>query len=733
MTTQLSRIRNLCVTLIFFVATAGQAADLSNDYEWKPMKIGGGGYVVGMSINPAEPNLMYARADVSGAYRWIPATNSWKQLVTSSSMPAEYVGYAKYTGVDSIVGAPSDPNIAYMILPDQPYKLTPGQVFRSENRGDTWKATNFKVNGVRVEANGPARQDGERLAIDPVNSNVVYFSSTHEGLWMTENAGAAWKKVGEIPLGVAPHGVNTVEFDRTGGTSKSPDGTQRSKVAYVSVEEGGIFRTADAGATWQKISDQGAGDKGKPRDATVGPDGTYYVAYTSEKGSVGATWKYNVATGWADITPKIKQGGSNRKYWAVAADPFDPKHIVTMIHGGGTLDSTDQGVTWTFHGFTLKSPTISWLGTQNNNYLSTGELAFDAHEKGKLWFAEGFGVWWTRDLTAKDIPWTAASAGIEEACGNDVIAPPGGKPVGGMWDLGAFYFDDVDTYTAKRSQSTFMSAWALDWCPSDPRFVVAVLRSHLDSAPNAKSSGFSTDGGATWTRFPAIDKGTLPAELDFGVIAVSANNPNNIVWSPANGVTPYYTKDRGETWIKADFGGKPTGRQSYANPVKPLCADRVLPDTFYFYSPASGIFRSTDGGATFANIANPFPNNWNVKLKATPGQAGDLWFASGTGTFLHHSTDGGMTWKKVTGIESADNVGFGKANAGDYPTVFVAGNKGIFRSLDRGATWDKIGTYPLGIYDWIDSIDGDKDVFGKIYVAFAGSGFAYGTPKPAVK
>jgi hypothetical protein len=41
--------------------------------------------------------------------------------------------------------------------------------------------------------------------------------------------------------------------------------------------------------------------------------------------------------------------------------------------------------------------------------------------------------------------------------------------------------------------------------------------------------------------------------------------------------------------------------------------------------------------------------------------------------------------------------------------------------------------YPLGIFDAIDALDGDKDVFGQIYVCFASSGFTYGKPKPSVK
>lgn len=701
------------------------------------MKIGGGGWVVGMSINPAEKGLMYVRTDVSGAYRWIPETSSWKQVVTAASLPKEDVGYARYCGVDSIVGAPSDAKVAYMVMAGEPYKLTEGQMFRSEDRGDTWKPTKFKATGVKVEANGEGRQEGERLAVDPVNSNVVYFASIADGLWVTDNAGESWTKVAAIPAGKAPHGINTFVFDPSSGTTESAGGKARTKAAYVTIEEGGVFRTEDAGATWKKISDapNGGGDAGKPRDATMSPDGSYYLVSDGEKGAVGAVKKYTPAKGWIDITPPGKEGGTDKSYWAIAVDPFDANRVVAMIHGGKTFVSNDQGATWSFHTFKLISPKIEWMESQTNWFLSTGHLAFDPHEKGKLWYAEGFGVWWATDLTPPEIPWNAASEGIEEACGNDVIAPPGGKPVGAMWDLGVFHFGDVDRYNATRSQPTFMSAWALDWCASDPKFLVAVFRSHLDFVPNAKSSGYSTDGGLTWTRFPALEKGTLSAELDYGVIAVAANNPDHIVWCPTAGKLPYFTMDRGATWKQSDFGGPyKTGHHSLPSPTKPLVADRVEPDTFYFYTPEDGLFRSTDGGATFKKTGNPVENRWNCILKSTPGRAGDLWFASGAGTGLYHSTDGGVTWTQTAGINIANNIGIGKAKEGsDYPTLYVAGivsgNAGIYRSTDQGATWDKIVDYPLGIFDAIDGLDGDKDIFGQVYVSFTSAGFAYGKPK----
>ena len=710
-----------------------EASDLSATYTWKPMKIGGGGWVVGMDVSPTEKGLIYVRTDVSGAYRWNPATATWKQLVTAASMPKDFVVYGKYAGVDSIVSAPKNSNIAYMAFAGQPYGQALGQIFKSTNRGDTWTPTNFKVHNIKMEPNGQGRQEGERLRIDPHNSDVVYYGSMSDGLWTTQDGGATWRKVEGVPSGTPLHGVNTVSFDKGSGVMNS-----KTKVIYVTVYEGGVFKTSDAGSTWTKISDSGPGSAGKPHDTALGPDRTYYVAYDKEKGSVGSVWKCSALGVWTDITPKHPEGGS-QSYWELAVDPANPNHIVVLRNGGKCFVSTDQGATWTYHLFRLNSAKIQWLGKQANYFLSAGQIAFDPFDPGKLWFAEGFGVWWAKDLTTPAIEWQAASEGIEEACGNDVIAPPGGQPVAAMWDLGCFYFSDVDTYTAQRSQPNFMSAWALDWCAANPKFIVGVFQNHLGFPPHPNSTGYSTDGGQTWTRFPAVDNGTTPAELEYGMIAVSANSMDKIVWSPAQRKLPYYTTDRGKTWQQSSFGGLAnTGFASHPMPQKSLCADRVLADTFYFYHPEAGVYRSTDGGAHFSKVGNPVSNRWNPFLKSTPGHAKDLWFAEGDVGGLWHSIDGGAIWTKAPGIKQAFNFGLGKPKTdGGYPTLFVVGivdgQTGIYRSTDSGATWDKICDYPLGVFDSIDAMDGDKAIFGKVYVGFADSGFAYGeeaAPRP---
>ena len=138
------QLAGACLSLLAAsLSTASQAADLSVSYTWKPLKIGAGGWVVGMDIHPSETGLMYVRTDVAGAHRWNPDEWEWRQVVTDRSMPAGYVAYGAYGGVDSLVGAPDDPDVAYMA-----YR---SEVFRSENRGESWTATGFAKHKVIMQ------------------------------------------------------------------------------------------------------------------------------------------------------------------------------------------------------------------------------------------------------------------------------------------------------------------------------------------------------------------------------------------------------------------------------------------------------------------------------------------------------------------------------------------------------------------------------------------------------
>ena len=52
----------------------------ADQYKWNNVIIGGGGFVSGIVACPTMQNLIFAKTDVGGAYRWIEETQSWKPL-----------------------------------------------------------------------------------------------------------------------------------------------------------------------------------------------------------------------------------------------------------------------------------------------------------------------------------------------------------------------------------------------------------------------------------------------------------------------------------------------------------------------------------------------------------------------------------------------------------------------------------------------------------------------------
>ncbi len=73
------------------------------------MKIVGGGFIPGIIFNTKEKDLIYARTDMGGAYRWDPATKTWIQLLEWLSLDDWNL-----SGVESLATDPVDPNRVYI-------------------------------------------------------------------------------------------------------------------------------------------------------------------------------------------------------------------------------------------------------------------------------------------------------------------------------------------------------------------------------------------------------------------------------------------------------------------------------------------------------------------------------------------------------------------------------------------------------------------------------------------
>jgi hypothetical protein len=179
---------------------------------WKNVEVGGGGMVTGVVVHPKERNLVYARTDVGGIFRWNETTGSWIPLSDGFTK-----AQAGYFGVESLAVDPSDPNIVFAAVgngktgPD-----TQSALLKSIDRGTSWRILKTDID---IYGNNNWRASGERLAVDPNSSAVVYFGSREQGVWRSTNGGSSWSAVTTLPKGDAAQGVGFVAFDPTSGTA----------------------------------------------------------------------------------------------------------------------------------------------------------------------------------------------------------------------------------------------------------------------------------------------------------------------------------------------------------------------------------------------------------------------------------------------------------------------------------------------------------------------------------
>jgi photosystem II stability/assembly factor-like uncharacterized protein len=693
------------------------------NFTWKPLRIGAGGYVTGLDIAPDGTKVV--RCDSAGAFIWSTTQNQWQPLLTSASMPAGEWGHevSATTGVYAIAIAPTNTSRIYVVFNNR--------LFRSDDKGVTF--AKMAMPTITASAVDDYRFFGKKMAVDPANPNVVLVGCQAGGLFISRDGGSSWTHQTAIPNPVSARGVR-IAFD----PSSTANGA--TPVIYVSSQGNGIYRSTDAGASFSLMS----GSPLDPQHMVCDKAGRLWATDGTSAGNL-RRW---AAGAWSAIGP------SNTPFKTIALDPANSGHVVLATPGGSIVQTWDGGSTWT-DTYNLNYPAgsgvrvatdIPWLGWTNENYMTSGAMQFDPTATNKLYFAEGIGVWWSNPpSTYTGFNWNSQSVGIEQLVSNQFVTPPTGGAVYLAWDRPVFRITNPDAFPSSHgpnNKNAIIMGWGGDYAPDNSSLIVAMINNY-----GIDQSGYSTDGGTTWSQF-----GSIPPEvLGSGKIggSIVAGSSNNFVWASSNNGNVWYTNDRGSTWAQSSIPGVPTtGETGWGwvfylhRPI--LAADKVNLGTIYIYNyktPYWGLYRSTNGGATFTRVFTGEiapASSYNAKLYSVPGNAGHLFFTSGqqdgaspAPSALMRSTDGGATWTQVPNVLECYACGFGKAaTTGGYPAIYIAGylsgKWGIYRSDDNASTWVNLGANPLGNADQIKTISGDMQVYGKVYVGFGGSGGAYG-------
>ena len=113
----------LLVAAMLMFATQSPHAQTAESYVWQSVAIRGGGFVPGLVFSTVEQNVLYARTDMAGAYRWDETKYGWIPIMDWLTRPD-----MKYIGVESIAADPVDSNVVYMAVGT--YTSSNGQIIR---------------------------------------------------------------------------------------------------------------------------------------------------------------------------------------------------------------------------------------------------------------------------------------------------------------------------------------------------------------------------------------------------------------------------------------------------------------------------------------------------------------------------------------------------------------------------------------------------------------------------
>jgi hypothetical protein len=699
----LRRIANLLTPACILAGAVLNAATASTN--WHSVAINGGGFVSGIVFHPGQQNLVYARTDVGGAYRWDDTNRRWIALNDDiGGLNNEFM----HLGVLSFAVDPNNVDRLYLACGQYTTNaswMPTGIILRSTDRGATWARTTLSI---RFGGNEDGRNTGERLQVDPNDGQVLFIGSSQDGLWKSTDYGATWANVASFPA----TSCTLVLFDKTTGSAGNP--TQTIYVGVNSTSSTSLYRSIDGGTTWSAVPGQPAGLMPHHADIGYASDGrTLYVAYSNAIGpngaSAGAVWRMDIATdSWTSITPAAGSWG----YGGVSVAASEPHTLVASTIDRWSLHdeiyrSTDRGTTWTgiLQSGSLDTSSAPWAAASTPHW--TADVKIDPFNPSRAMFVTGYGLFASNNAASAAPVWAFQDAGLEETVPDMFVSPPSGPPlVSVVGDVDGFRHNDIDVVPASRLTPLEGTNSSIDFAETNP----SVMARTFD---NAAGGAWSSDSGTTWTVF-----GSVPAAANSngGTIAVSADG-SHFVWSDSS-MAPYYSANHGATWTLSSGGA--TG----ARPV----ADRANPAKFYIYDGNAGLLSvSMDGGATFT-ATKQVPTGASP-MRAVPGIEGNLWLPAWSSGLLR-SIDSGQTFTALSSVQEGYAVGFGQAAAGQtYPAVFIWGKVanvvGLFRSDDIGATWVRIND-DLHQFGYINWISGDPRTYGRVYLASSGRGIIYG-------
>ena len=586
---------------------------------------------IGMGETELRGNIMQG----DGVYKSSDAGKTWK-----------HIGLADTQAISRIRVHPANPDVVYVSALGHPYGANDERgVFRSKDGGQTWTKVLFRND----------RSGAVDLCLDPKNPNVLYAAiwdayrtpwslssgGAASGLFKSTDSGDHWTEITRNPG--MPSGI----VGKIGVAVSGADGNR--VYAIVENENGGVFTSDDAGATWKLTSEDRRLRQRAFYYSRIYADpkvkDTMYVLNTGFYKSIDGGKTYRTLR-----TPH----GDNHDLWI---DPTNSARMIESNDGGGNV-SMNGGESWT------------------GQEYPTAQLYHVA--------------------TTRDIPYHVCGAQQDNStiCVSSAAAGRGGR--GGP-----------PPYAVGGGESGYIAPH-----PTNPNLFYAGSQGALLTRFDRRTS-YTRDIQVYPMFFSGESAGSLKERwqwtfpivfhpLDAGIMYTSSQH----LWRTLDDghswqmISPDLT--RGDPKTLGDSGGPIThdqnGPEIYGT-IFTIAPSHKEKDTIWTGSDDGVINITHDGGKHWSKITPPgMPEFGRVSLiDASPHDAATAYVAvknyqnDDRKPYIFKTADYGKTWTKITaGIPDNDFVHAVREDPGKRGLLFAGTEHGIYVSFDDGAQWQTI-------------------------------------------
>src|ERR1035437_197062 len=651
------------------------------------------GRIVDLAVNPKNTSEYYVASANGGV---------WKTTNAGVTYTPVFENEASFS-IGCVAIDPTNTNVVWVGSGENNNQRVVGYgdgVYRSEDGGKTWKNVGLQ-NSEHIG----------KIAIDPNNTDIVYVaaygplwsSGGERGIYKTTDGGKTWKAVLIVSENT---GFNEVMIDPGNSNILYAAAHQRQRKVFTYIgggPESAVYKSTDAGATWNKIM------KGLPADVDLGriglamspvnPDYLFAIVEASgDKGGVfastdrGASWEkrsnyFTAGNYYQEIfcDPKdINRIYSVNVYMQVSDDGgktfhnlgekskhvdnhviwVDPNDIKHMLVGcdGGLYETFDQAQNWNykanlpvtqFYKVSLDNSFPFYYvygGTQDN--FSLGGPSRTKSENGIVnsdWFVTtgGDGFESQADYVDPNIVYAESQYGglvrFDRKSGENLnirpVEPGDELPYRWNWDAPLL----ISQHDHKRLYFGSNKVFRTD----DQGNTWKVISGDM-------SRGIDRNKIPVMGRVWSVDAVSKNQSTDvFGQLTTIAESPldENILYAGTDDGLIHVTTDAGKNWTKIDnIPGVPA--QTYVNKIIASSKNKNVAYVAFNHHRYGDfkpyLFKTTDAGKTWTAIQNNLPARGTVYCVAEDNVNPNLLFA-GTESGVYFSIDGGAKWIQLKG------------------------------------------------------------------------------------